>query len=910
MIGVTRGVVVGVRGLRIVFGDRLDGGAWPPTPDGETLGAAVVGLAGLLSMVETCAGLAGPTVPAARRIATMRRRLARVSDRPRFWSASLAVDPWTVARELLAWRDDLVAAGWTATAIVDPPARLADLAALEALAEPPLPSGMSDRLVAATEAFGPDLDHPFEEIVVVDDRAALAPGVARLLDRMAANGVAVSYRQAGAGACPQGQTDLARVQGWLSSGKAAPLTADGTFVILRGSSEGIQSEAVADWLAAGPDNAGTVIILDRPTGLLDGALARRGLPHFAHLPASPLRGAIQVLSLAFAIRWRPFDPSPLLDLLSLPQSPVPGEIGRIFAAALTEAPGRDGPLWVDAIARGLAARRTRFEGEGLAGAELDRRVQRDSERWLPWLSGDLFDESPGMPAVTARDICAGVAAWSARLAPLTEGPVAAVGGFAVTLSQVIEDAGLDPLARVQLERMIDAVVAEGVDARHANAEAADWSHVTDPGQIWDEADTVLWWGLGADTASSQPVRWTMAERDALRAAGCLPDEPAAILARESAGWRRALLNARERAVLAIAGGVDTGEGVHPLLHELQPLLADGHPATGFDAERLLSAERIDLSGRSFARTMAGRHALPQPRGAWTLPAGQIRPRPVDGATSIGLLLSCPFAWSLQYPGRLNPSRRSEVPKGERLLGLVAHALAAEIFKPGAPPSPPLARQLADQRLPALIDEMATPLRLPGAAADYARALARLPAAMEILAGRLGELAATVIGTEVTRRIADVPVVGVSLEGRIDMLVDVGGDAPGVIDMKWSGSDRYRREEIVAGHSVQLAVYGRMVGSDAVPAPGAYFMLSQVRFLPAGDNVFGAAPGAGAPSLAEVWTHTRSSWQAHMNRLADGQVVARGEKLPADMEDIDLPPLLEPPCRFCDKSRLCGHARVL
>src|SRR5262249_9806428 len=149
---------------------------------------------------------------------------------------------------------------------------------------------------------------------------------------------------------------------------------------------------------------------------------------------------------------------------------------------------------------------------------------------------------------------------------------------------------------------------------------------------------------------------------------------------------------------------EDGEQAHPLLHELQPLLAGAPGATTFQSEALLASEGVALSGRSIRRKPSVGCTLPQPRWEWQISPGTIGPRACDSASTSALLLGCPFAWSLQYPAHLKPSRRSEVPKGDRLLGLLAHALAEEIFQPGNPPPPALARQLAEQRLPALIDE--------------------------------------------------------------------------------------------------------------------------------------------------------------------------------------------------------------
>lgn len=909
----------GHKALRVVYGDCLDSGAWPPVAGESSFGSIVVGPAGLLNLVETFAGLAGPSVPAARRIAAMHRRLATDPVKNRFWSASFAVDSWAVARELLAWRDELTEAGWTPGSIASPPRRLADLAAVEESPDVALPSGVGDRLLAAASAITTADALPIAEILVVDDKSSLRPGVARLFDALGAAGAAIVYRpEPAAPAAPD--SDLGRVQAWLRSGKMERLMGDGTFVLVEANSEAAASEAVAGWLAAGHVDDETVVVLGSGTGLLDAALARRGLPAFAHLPASPLRGAVQVLSLAFALRWRPFDPSVLLDLLSLPMSPIPGAVARPLSAALTEAPGRDGTQWKQAIEHGVLARRAKLVERGVNGKELERRLELDRGRWLPWIAGELFEEAPGIPATLAREICGRVAAWSARLAgtlsteSVTYGSVVAAGAFATTLSSVIDDAGLDPVPRVQLERMIDAVVADGIDASHAVAEAASWSHAVNPGHIWSSAGSVVWWGCGSTRPSRSPVRWTGEEVLALRAANCPPEADARTLAREAAEWRRPVMNARERAVLVMQPGVEEDE-VHPILHELSPLLEQA-PLVRFQSERLVDTGPSKLAGRTIGRVQSPGSRLPVPRRSWTVPAGSISKRPVEAATSVELLLGCPYAWTLQYSAGLRPSRRSEIPQGENLLGRLAHALSAEIFQSGPPPKPEIARRLAEQRLPVLIDEMATPLRLPGAAADHARALDRLPAAVEALAARLETLNAVVLGTEVECEGADTLETGVALKGRIDMLIDVTGRSPAVLDMKWSRVDRYRRK-IAEGRALQLAVYGRLVGAEQAPAPAAYFMLAQTRVLPADANLFGAAASPEAPALGSVWQATKESWRARMRRLEQGTVEALSEGLLAERRDGEqrdneaapLPLNLEPPCKFCDKTLLCGHVRV-
>src|SRR4051794_8379784 len=125
--------------MDVIFGLWADGGAWPDHGGASTgaLGAPVVGPAGFTDLLETALGLSGPPDTHVIRIAAWQARLEAADDGNRFWSASLAVDPWSTARVLLDWRDHLIEAGrnprqnWSQK-------RLADLAAAEQ-ATPELP---------------------------------------------------------------------------------------------------------------------------------------------------------------------------------------------------------------------------------------------------------------------------------------------------------------------------------------------------------------------------------------------------------------------------------------------------------------------------------------------------------------------------------------------------------------------------------------------------------------------------------------------------------------------------------------------------------------------------------------------------------------------------------------------------
>ncbi|RMH59149.1 MAG: PD-(D/E)XK nuclease family protein, partial [Zetaproteobacteria bacterium] len=140
--------------MRIRFGMGLDGGAWPEFDCGQDarLGEVIVGPAGLIGLLETHLGLGGPETAAALRIRQYMVRMQSLSASRRFYTDSFAFDAWASARELLAWRDELVLYGWSPE-FPDPPERFAALAEIERARDLPLAPGLADRFRAVLAAL-------------------------------------------------------------------------------------------------------------------------------------------------------------------------------------------------------------------------------------------------------------------------------------------------------------------------------------------------------------------------------------------------------------------------------------------------------------------------------------------------------------------------------------------------------------------------------------------------------------------------------------------------------------------------------------------------------------------------------------------------------------------------------------
>ena len=887
----------------LVFGLCCDGPAWPETADSAltNVGSAIVGPLGLITALETVLGVRRPSMPPVRRIAAMRAKLKAADDGSRCWSRSFEADPWSTARLLLSWRDELVESGWS---LVENPAlssRLQDICAAEKAGSAMSP-GFADRCAAVFDALAARPALPWRSIKLVEPLSALTPGIRRIVNAMRACGV--DLRQVQPIATTAG--DLGKLQRLLVRGESERLSGDGSVVVIHARTEGMAAETLADWIFAGneEEHGGTVFVLDAPSGVLDAALARRGLPRFGYSRPSPARAALQVLRLALATRWAPFDPFSLLELLLLPGGPIPGEVARVLTRRLAETPGRGGPGWTSALEEAEGLRRAHFMEQGLEGTELARRIRTDCDSWRAWVWPTVHDPETGMPAQEVLKVCSAIAAWAAKTGDGDPLRMRAAGA-ASDLASAILELGESYVPRRLLSRMVEEATGPGMSDPASCAEAAPWSTVHSPGAVWDGADTVVWWApSGALAPRSGP--WTKAEAESLADCGCTVADAATSMAAAAHSWRQPILNARRRVILVVSKTVCGEEGDdHPLMHELRASLESAPPGVVFRAEDLLAGSR-DVAGRRCGRVSVDRVSLPAPSRDWSVPGGAVRRPERASATSIELMLGCRFSWVAQNAANLRPGARASIPSGKRLLGLLAHAVARDIFEPGAPPTPEHALARAKIAVEGLLDAEAAPLLLPGNAADLARARGRIPRAMEHLASQLKRANLTIVGTELAVPANTGVLPGIEIQGRTDLVLEAPTGGRVVLDMKWTGKDKYRREELLEGRPVQLATYVRVMPSG-IPSTAAYYMLAQSRILAADPWPFSGAQVEGS-DLVATWREAALGWQESWKRIDGCLIEATGVEGNEDVEPL-CGLSVEPPCRFCGCGRLCGQKAV-
>ena len=897
--------------MHVVFGWHLDGPTFPETPDGSnfSLDGVVLGPLGLLDILETRLGLNGPGTPAAVRIAQYLARLRSIDDGSQFYSGSRAADEWSTARLVLSWRDELVSTGWSPKAVNWQSPRLVTLARVEAVRDLPLEPGVPDR-VRSVAARVKDAG-TVEKLTLVDPPENLPLVWRELFDLLAETGAEIARPISRPRAT---RSDLSMVQAVLTGEPSEPLSGDGSFCIVQTDDELVAANIAAEWLAAAPsENDDIVIIRQGDSTVFDAACWRLGLPRPGGSENSPFRGALQVLPLAFETAWKPLDAARLLELLVMRGSPIPYRTGRYFADVLRDYPGSGGRRWADAWEKAEEGLRNELSTSDDGDTGIAHEVDASLREWRQWLEPRRFDRDTGIAANAADEICRRVQRWALRRAAGTDDSVyRQAAKTAAALADTIAASALETIRKPQLDRMIDSVVAEGIGRPGTIAEAATWTIVDDPSQIWGRCHSVLWWGFFNPGQLVVRSPWSEAERSELSAAGSAIVPAEDILSLRLAAQKRGLLNAADR-VLLVAPAMSAGvaHAKHPIWHELAKLGERDRAIV--DGRELRLAERVSLAEREWQPHPVDIGTIPDSRRDWTVPGGLIGPRKTESATSLESLLGCSLKWVLEHRAGIRESVLLDMADDNRLKGNIAHEVLAHFFAAAIPENEQGVLTTVEALLGSMLPEIGSPLLLPGRLRDREEVSRNTIESAVSLFHLLHESRLTVTATE--RRIETSLDEQTTLAGVVDLEMATSNGQPAIVDLKWSNHDRYRRAEIEEGRPIQLATYARLMNGDEETgfAPAAYFMMKQRRLLAVDADPFPARFRVDGSDLKAIWQAIAATRQRLLDDLGKGRIVATGipTNASSDVErvDIDTAIAVEPPCRFCSYGRLCGQRSV-
>lgn len=247
----------------------------------------------------------------------------------------------------------------------------------------------------------------------------------------------------------------------------------------------------------------------------------------------------------------------------------------------------------------------------------------------------------------------------------------------------------------------------------------------------------------------------------------------------------------------------------------------------------------------------------------------------------------------------------------RLKGNVAHEVLARFLRCPLPDDEANVRKSVSALLGKMLPDIGAPLLLPGRLGDREDVRQNTIESAVALFHLLRNIGLSVAATE--RQVEVLLDDQSKLSGVIDLELTDDDKRPVIVDLKWSNSDRYRREEIEQERPIQLATYARLIKAENSPQfpPAGYFMMKQRRLLAVDADPFPPQSRIPGTHLGQVWDNILTVRARILDELQKGTVIANGvAKETLDVAPLADPITVEPPCRFCSYRRLCGERMLI
>lgn len=894
-----------VRGsnVELIIGYWLDGQSYPDawTKKEASMGEKITGFQGLISLLEVQSGYILPTVAETTRTAEWQAAIERLNDGQKPYSKSFQVDSWHTAQELKQRRDELVLSGWKPELSKGSEWLQAYAEIEQSLVEKSF--GFADRVKVLLDLLEAKQIHlQIRKIKLVEhDRTLLDSWMQRLLCLLEENQVVVEQYEPQANLANEALSDLQKVKASLNGQQEiGELTNDGTFLIVQAEQEWDLADFLASYLQL-PTEDDIVLINPENDVLLSELFQRRGLAASNVTTYSQARSVLQILPLVIETYWQPIRVEKLLELFTLPISPVPRTLTNRLARALAEEPGIGGEKWQHALDEGKAQLLADWQAdETISPQKLIKKIEELYEIIALYIEHPFYQEENGIKCETVERICAHLARWANKRYILG-------GDIYLTAKQIMDDLvsslqalEIENISKLQLTNIYNAVIGEGAKLTNYKAQLSNWTTIHKPGAIFDQVQQVLWWQF-IDRGGNTKIKWTQAELNYLAEHGVNITPKKIIRKRESVAWQTALEFTKERFICFIPSKV-RGEDVksHPLLDEFKFAFEKLGAKIGdvsFDAKLLKYGSGFETM--NFERQKLLLQNLPSRIQEWHIPKERMTLREKESATSLETLLRCPLDWTLKYGAKIVATPTLSLPNESRMLGNLGHKILEHLIEQQALDDITAIELKTEQLFEELVPQMAAPLLLPEQNSNRRRVLDDMKKSMRQFARFVQEAEISIRETE--KMASKQWEQGVLLEGRLDLYGKTKSGRPLIFDAKWSRQPR-RYKALLEQGAIQLAIYHWLLAeqeSDVIPI--AYFMLSS-------GDVY-ALPDEELPvdkhciegkGMQETILTVRQQVEVIMQELAAGRVAASGL-----CEEETRLSSYEPNCKFCDYQQLCG-----
>ena len=754
--------------------------------------------------------------------------------------ASFDADRWATAERMLERREALLLAGWNGSKSRGPQ-YLEDLGLIEQSLISLLPEGLQtigDRLRAVLSALKDGLKPNSPGLNLYSSPDDWPPLWRELFGHFSVK------QKTPAGGAAKG-CGLASCQN-LFGGRKVSVKTDESLVLLNSRSRHAAIQGIISWLAGKhrpKDLEEITVVCPDPlmAAELNAGLKSRGLPACGGPAAGATQSVGQILPLMVALCWEPVDAALLMELLSLPVSPVPSKIRRDLALALTAQPGLGSKAWEEAVQAHI---RPENDPDGKNKERLEWifghcRVRMGQSLPCEFLAGHLQKISQWAAARSRLDT---EEAKDADLRLALE----SLAGQATLLGRLVKE-GARAISQPQAARLLAEITGQGGWNNEEQAGAVQL--VAELSALPEHIGTVIWLNRSAGSAPHSP--FMAAEIEGLRASGLEVDDGEKVARRriceEMAGIQRIV---EQLIIVSVPDEEDARP--HILLEELHSALS---PSTAIPSLEDLISGRVVLKDMAISGQSIEVRLPPPPLMEWKLPKEIPADRDQHSYSELDQKLSCPLQWSMNYIARLKDGFLASIPDEGTLSGTFAHSVLESVFGKGPGiPTPDRAAELARTVFEDRLEKDASPLALPGKSARTNHLKTAILNSARLLAQALRSAGCNSVEMEAE---VEATVDGLKLKGYVDCIGRGPGGITFIIDIK-RGGYAYRKESLVAGKAFQLATYAKLSGAKD-PGVGFCILLPKNHLLiaeesaPAGcDRITGAEVVEGSISALKTW----------------------------------------------------------
>ncbi|MDX1911070.1 MAG: PD-(D/E)XK nuclease family protein [Saprospiraceae bacterium] len=830
-------------------------------------------------------------------------QLLEVSRKPLFYEKSFLADRFATAETLLAWRDELLMAGWNFQYENTLPERLAVFAELEQIYQEKRKapgmhaqsSGMADRLDAVLQALSIrriQLNHIF----LYEPLELQIPVIQRIIKALIAQNIPVSVVQISGNA--PAETLLGQFQNGRTIQSGTKETPPRSLGILRARRDSDAALFLAQALRETP-RFQPVFLLPEMDLLLEQNLVNEGFAPMGVLSSSLARPSLQALKLAPAFLWEPVDVFKIMEFVTLPLKPLDQGLSFEIARVMAEKPGMFSDAWYATVFSYLEQ------------ADIPEKARQQYEFWFDRRRYPADRSAPKRDAIA---LYAYLQEWAYEESA-NNASLMVLAEQARRIRELLETLPEQRIGFLELERIVRTIY-EPSPLQLSEATSGSFAYAHQPGAFATSVEDLVWWNCIFENNTPTPDKWQQQERTYLENLGISLETTRVQRMRRQHLQCRPLLQTSRSLLLVIPDQVDGAEAVPSLIYG--------------DLEAIFGAETLrDFTFRVENEEDRARFAnwLKSPEKAvlTTRPPGrpparlQITPSEMPGEnayetpTQLENLFYYPHRWFFRQKLKLFRTHLLRVTGDTTLLGSLAHRFFEKLLQQD------LTRlqradiyAWVDQEAGDLLPREGATLLLYGREPDRMAFLSRVKNAAWNLISLLRSNGWEVEQTEMELQ---GQLGGMPVKGKADLVLHRDHEKA-IIDLKWSGAKR-RKELIQNGEDLQLVLYAHLLPPPENWPHTAYFILDEGKMIARNNVAFKEAVVAGksgddhAAACAAIFEKMEKTYAWRMQQFKQGLLEIRTARTAPELEALyegqlfDLLEMKEEDAKWDDYRTLLG-----